>query len=278
MKTWLVIDSSNLAWRAFYAMGRDLSWQGVQTGVLFGFFRDIISLRTLFGESQFVFCFDMGRSLRALKDPGYKGDRERKYEGMDQGTLRSHSEMRQQLASLRVSYLPDLGFQNVFSQDGYEADDLIAVVAQRGGAGEEFILVSSDKDLYQLLDDRVSVYNPHSKAVINKASFEDEWGLCPSQWVEVKAMAGCPTDCVPGIKGVGEKTAAKYLRGSLGVKTKAYQRIQDNQSLVDWNRELVRLPCPGVRLPQLRDDRTDMQSWMDVMQKLGMKSLVRGWM
>ena len=108
--------------------------------------------------------------------------------------------------------------------------------------GWRFVIVSTDQDLWQLLSgDRVTVWNPRTKKMLTEQAFRERWGIGPSQWADVKAIAGCPGDGVPGVPGVGEKTAAKFMAGRLKDTTKAYNRVVEANDLWERNLRLVRL-------------------------------------
>ncbi|MFH1609683.1 MAG: hypothetical protein ABID40_03550, partial [Candidatus Bipolaricaulota bacterium] len=92
-------------------------------------------------------------------------------------------------------------------------------------------------------------------------------------WAEVKAIAGCSGDGVPGIRGAGDRTAVKYLNGRLNVTTKVWGRIEAGRGMIQRNLRLVRLPfegCPEVRLVE---DRPTVEGWNAAMRELGIDSL-----
>jgi hypothetical protein len=154
---------------------------------------------------QIAFCFDHGKPKRARLYPAYKANR--KPESIEDKEHRS--ERNRQINLLRNEYLPAIGFKNVFWQEGYEADDLIASIVRSNARLTDIAILSSDKDLYQLLSPRVFMWNRGKKTTLQ--SFYQEWGIKPDRWAEVKAMAGCTSDNIEGIDGVGEKTAIKFL-------------------------------------------------------------------
>lgn len=269
MKKWLILDSNYLCHRAFYAMG-GLSNGEVLTGVVFGFMRDIVSLQDFHQTDNIIFCFDYGRSKRAIDYPEYKANR---YESIVNGEQADKmEELLAQIKALRLDYLRSVGFNNVFFEKGFEADDLIAQLCA-DIKEDEIVIVSSDKDLYQLLSPRVSMHNPHKKTTITVQDFKKEWLISPIQWVDVKALAGCNTDNVKGIKGVGEKTAAKFLTGHLKPGSKAFKSIVENNKIWRRNRGIVRLPYPGTPSVKLESDCVTRAKWVALCERLGMSSL-----
>jgi 5'-3' exonuclease len=180
-----------------------------------------------------------------------------------------------QIADLRTGYLPALGYRNIFIQKGYEADDIIASLCSSITDGE-IVIVSTDTDLWQLLQwRRVTILRPDGTFYAERA-FTEEWNLEPCQWAWVKAIAGCKSDGVVGVVGVGEKTAAKYLNNLLPKKSKAYIAIRKawRAGLIDFNRGLVFLPLSGIKILELASDVLSSSKWDRVMRTLDMRSLL----
>jgi len=248
---------------------------GAPTGVLFGVLRDIETFREQFGATHCVFAFDSPSSvsLRRGLDPEYKGNRrkkERTDEEMDDWIV-----FKEQVVALRKRHLPTMGYRNIFWVRGYEADDIIAWYAEDGRIESEIVIISSDKDLYQCLREGVVQYRPIVKEVVDRASFYREWQIDPIQWPSVKSLAGDVGDNVIGIRGIGEKTAAQWMRGVLKSGTKKHQDILDNLDIHNRNLPLVQLPFPGLEdfLPdELEEDEVTEEGRQQVMDELGIKS------
>jgi len=251
----------------------ELSHEGVKTGVVYGMFRAIIDLQELHATDRVVWCFDRGHDKRSQIWSQYKANRHKQDE--DNETKEARRALRQQLYRLRTNYLPAIGYRNVFWQDGYEADDVIASICQDRPRGEEIVIVASDADLYQLLiQGWVSMWNPQKKQAVTAESFSREWGIDPTMWSDVKAIAGCSSDNVKGVKGVGEKTAVRFLTGKLKDTTKAFAAIVANRDVWERNLHLTRLPFKGTERFELVDDCLTRDRWNMLMERLGMKSLV----
>ena len=271
--TFLIVDVSFIAYRNFYAMG-DLSHEGAKTGVPFGVFRDILSFQDTHQTDKIIFCFDGGYSVRSAIYPEYKLRREPKE--VDEELIEAKGEVARQLRLLRTKYLPKIGFRNILWQLGYEADDLIAEVCRWIKPDDVGVMVSSDQDLYQLLDgDRIILWNPRTHTPTTEASFRREWGIGPECWATVKSIAGCSSDSVPGVNGVGEKTAIKFLKGELNRDGKKFTDIVHNSALRERNLKLVTLPFPGVDPFRHQKDRVTVERWEWVLNKLGVKSLMK---
>jgi len=147
---------------------------------------------------------------------------------------------------LRKGILPDLGFNNVFMQSKYEADDVIAKLVMDYSWKNKPFVVTSDDDLLQLLD-YCHIYNPGKDKIITAQTFKNEYGITPSQWVEVKKIAGCTSDNVKGIQGVGVKKAIQFIRGEMNPDTKTYEKIINGTSTIDFNEKIVKLPLTGTQ-------------------------------
>lgn len=264
---WLIVDCPNLCWRAFHTTGH------LDNGVILGLFRDALTLPKQLKCNRVVFCWDRGKGLREERYPCYKMSR--RTEGWEWS---ERVKCRTQMRELRERWLPELGYKNILSQSGYEADDLIAAVAHGLPAGDSAVIVSSDQDLYQLLSSRVTMYKPATKALYTVEHLAKAYhGLSPEQWHCVKILAGCKGDGVPGVFGVGESIAAKFLRGKLGEKSAAFKKITEackDDEFIKRNTWLVKLPLPGLEPIELQTDEVTEERWRKVLLELKMPSLL----
>lgn len=271
-RTWCVLDMHNLAYRALFTSG-GLSHEGVATGVIFGLLRDISNFGQRFGTTDFAFTFDHGKGLREQQFPYYKATRRKRNLTEEEETARQ--EMRDQLDRLRTEYLDRLGYGNVFWQKGYEADDLMAAVVAALPPGDRAVLVTSDKDVWQLLSRQVAVLTPHTHELFTARHFRRLFGIDPAEWVRVKALAGCSSDDIPGCPGVGEKTAVAYLKGEIK-DNKKWRDIKAYKSSPAYAEalQLVRLPYRGLKPVELEDRTPDRDGLRELLVELGMKSLI----
>lgn len=264
----IILDANYLAWRAYYAHTA-IHDEDHATGVVFGFLRDIPHLLETCTASRVVFCFDAGCGKRREIAPDYKGSRA----PGDEGAAAVRAAVAYQIGRLRDRHLPRLGYRNIFSRGGYEADDVIASVVGALPGSVQATIVSGDSDLYQLLRPGVRVFNPRTRQHYDHKAFAAEWGIDPVMWAHVKAAAGCPTDDVVGIRGIGEKTAARWAAGRLPPTSVAYMKIRDELATLTRNLQLVTLPFPGVGEFRLRPDKTTPAKLAAVAAELGMPSL-----
>jgi DNA polymerase-1 len=237
----------------------------------------VLALQDMFLSDRFVFCFDSDTSLRAKADPTYKANRTGKEKERTPEERQAYKELHAQIRALRDGLLCGAGFRNVLHADGYEGDDVIASVVKHSMTfREDAIIVSADHDLYQLLDGtRVLLWNPTKKVAYTDGSLEEEFGVTPASWAMVKAIAGCKTDNVVGVKGVGEKTAAAYVAGRT-VRKGLLAKINEEEGRFKRNLRLVKLPYPGCPKFVLSALPPNQRKFRQVLRMTGMKSLIGG--
>lgn len=273
-RTWLFLDMSYLCHRAFHSF-KGIRFDDIGRHVPFGVIREISTLQREHVTPHIAFCFDRGPFLREQAYPAYKLKRKEKYEKKTCLERELSDELRRQIKRLRRKWLPELGYVNVFSQLGYEGDDIIAVLCGQLPKKDRAIIVASDHDLFQCISDRISVWNPTTKKLLTRAAFVRTWGLGPSQWADVKAIAGCDSDGVTGVDGVGEKTACKFIAGTLKQESVAFKKIAAGNKIWRQNKALVTLPYPGCGPFELiaDGDTVTVESWEAVADQIGVEGL-----
>jgi DNA polymerase I len=202
----LLLDGNSLTYRAFFALPTDMATAGGQvTNAVFGFTSMFINIVKDHRPDALLVAFDRPEpTFRHEMDPEYKAQREA-----------APDILRQQMGLVR-EVLQALGV-TALDLSGWEADDIIATVCEQAvDAGHDVLIVTGDRDSYQLVRD------PHVKVLYNKrgvsdyalydeAGIEEKTGVKPSQYVHYAAMRGDPSDNLPGVPGIGEKTAAKLI-------------------------------------------------------------------
>lgn len=262
----MLVDSSFLCHRAKNTT-MALSYGELRTGVIYGFFNQFFKLAEKLEPEQILFFWDSKKRKRREIYPGYKVKNRERNEADEEEWRTAFAQFRQ----LRKKILPDIGFANNFIQSGYEADDLIAQYVMSHPDEESNIVVTGDDDLLQLLD-YCCIYNPAKGDFTYKSDFIWAHQIEPAMWAEVKKIAGCTSDCVPGVKGVGEPTALKYLRGELKRTTKAYQNIIDSKGVIDRNHKLVVLPFEGTKKIEAQNYEFSMIEFLRLCRKFGLSS------
>lgn len=267
----ILIDANSIGARAVFTVG-NLSFQEMPTGVIYGFLKEIQRIFEEFKTNRICFFWDSKISLRKLLFPDYKMKRS------DNRTQREKDVWivaHEQYTLLREEILPLIGWKNQFYADGFEADDLLAEATTRLPTSEHLIMVTTDEDMYQCLS-RCDIYNQGKRQVITAKMFTEKYGIKPEQWAEVKAIAGCKSDEVPGIVSVGETTAIKFLKDELKRTTKAYQNIvcPNGQKIIERNRQLVVLPFEDTPTLRFKKNELSLDAFIQICEKYGMVSLL----
>lgn len=272
---WLLIDANYMCHRAFYSTG-GLQYRGKMTGVVYGVLRSVISLEYEFHADGLIWCFDSRTSDRTEIFPDYKSSRKSKNKkSLTPNERRTLQEFHKQVSALRDDYLPQIGYQNVLMQAGKEADDIIASIALNLPFRHSVVIASSDHDLYQLLGSGVSMIDPMQKTYTTRKSFVEKWNIQPELWANVKAIAGCSSDDIPGIEGVGEKTAIKWMRGEIEPGSSKDEKIKNGLALVNRNMKLVKLPIEGTKKFDLVEDQITRKRWRKFLNRMGFESMQR---
>lgn len=273
----LLMDGHSLAYRAFFALPAEnfTTGSGQPTNAVYGFASMLANTLRDEAPTHFAVAFDVSRKTwRSQEFPEYKANRSK-----------TPDEFRGQVEL--IGELLDAMRADRFAVDGFEADDVIATLAtQAEAAGFEVLIVTGDRDSFQLITDNVTVLYP-TKGVseltrFTPAKVEEKYGLTPRQYPDFAALRGDPSDNLPGIPGVGEKTAAKWINqfGSFDelveraeeVKGKAGQNFRDHLDAVRLNRRLtemvrdVELPKTPQDLERAPYDRTAVTGVLDVLE------------
>ncbi len=245
-KRLLLIDGHSMAYRAFFALPAEnfTTAQGQHTNAIYGFATMLISLLKDEKPTHVAVAFDVSRkTFRTDIFPDYKANR-----------AKTPDEFRSQMSFLN-ELVKGFGITQ-FAVEGYEADDIIATItkqAEREGA--EVLICTGDRDSFQLVTDKTTVLYPKrgvsEMARMTPDAVQEKYGMSPDQYPDFAALRGDPSDNLPSIPGVGEKTAAKWVveYGSLQelianvdkVGGKVGQSLRDNLNDVIRNRELTQL-------------------------------------
>ncbi|MGW5731936.1 MULTISPECIES: DNA polymerase I [Streptomyces] len=273
----LLMDGHSLAYRAFFALPAEnfTTATGQPTNAIYGFASMLANTLRDEAPTHFAVAFDVSRKTwRSTEFPEYKANRSKTPDEF-KGQVELIGEVLDAMNAVR------------FAVDGFEADDVIATLAtQAEAAGFDVLIVTGDRDSFQLITDHVTVLYP-TKGVSELTRFtpekvEEKYGLTPSQYPDFAALRGDPSDNLPGIPGVGEKTAAKWINqfGSFAdlveradeVKGKAGQNFRDHLDAVKLNRRLtemvrdVELPKQVGDLERAAYDRTALALVLDTLE------------
>ena len=199
-----VLDGSSLFFRAFYALQLPPNARGIHTNAVHGFAMMLVKLLKELAPTQIVIAFDKSRTtFRTALYPDYKGTRDKTPE-----ELIAQIPLLKELAqSLGIPFL---------ELDDYEADDIIGTLAtQAAEGGTETVVVTGDRDALQLIRDGLTVVltkkGISDTRAYDAAAFEEEYGFAPIRLIDMKGLMGDSSDNIPGVPGVGPKTATKLL-------------------------------------------------------------------
>jgi DNA polymerase-1 len=236
-----LLDAHSLIFQVFHAIPEMSSPTGMPTNALFGFLRDLLTIRLEKKPDYLVCAFDLpGPTFRDGFFPEYKAHRKPMPDDL----------------SLQMPVIHDLveamGIP-LLSAPTFEADDIVATVATAASAkGIRVSICTTDKDCRQLIDDRVSLLNLRKGAVLDREALLKDWGVTPEQVVDLQSLVGDAVDNVPGIPGIGLKTAAKLLQdfGSVDnllqnidkvAGAKKQESLRSGKEKLELSRRLVQL-------------------------------------
>ena len=243
----ILIDGSSWLFRAFHALPPLTSPEGEPTGAVFGFFNMLRRLNKDYQPERFCVVFDPpGNTFRNDWYPQYKANR-----GDTPDDLKSQFP--------RIRELLDAMALPVITVDGVEADDVIGTLtAQARSAGLDVLIVSSDKDLAQLVGPDVHLLDTMKNRRLDPAGVVEKFGVNPGQIIDYLTLIGDTSDNIPGVNGVGPKTAAKWLAeydsldallaNADAIKGKAGERLREAADHLPLSKKLVTLVC-DVALP-----------------------------
>ncbi|MDQ0759931.1 DNA polymerase I [Streptomyces canus] len=273
----MLMDGHSLAYRAFFALPAEnfTTATGQPTNAIYGFASMLANTLRDEAPTHFAVAFDVSRKTwRSEEFTEYKANRSK-----------TPDEFKGQVEL--IGELLDAMHVSRFAIDGFEADDVIATLATQAEAeGFDVLIVTGDRDSFQLVSDHTTVLYP-TKGVSELTRFTPEkvfekYGLTPAQYPDFAALRGDPSDNLPGIPGVGEKTAAKWINqfGSFAelverveeVKGKAGQNLRDHLEAVKLNRRLtemvrtVELPKTVIDLERAPYDRKSLAMILDTLE------------
>lgn len=207
MKKVILVDGNNLMFRSYYATAYTgnimRNSKGFPTNALYGFTSMINKIVEEEKPEYMAVAFDIGKNFRHEKYDHYK-----------EGRRETPDDLKMQMPYAR-KILEAMGIKH-YEVENFEADDIIGTIAAMADKDPEFdaTIVSSDRDLLQLISDVVDVKLLKQKGFIryNRDSFKEDYGIEPIRIIDLKALSGDASDNVPGVKGIGEKTALKLLQ------------------------------------------------------------------
>ena len=272
----LLIDGSSYLFRAFFAMPDLKTSSGTPTGAVRGTITMIDKLVSSYPDSPVAVVFDpKGDTFRNEIYPEYKANRPP-----------MPSELREQILPIH-EIIRAMGLELIIV-DGVEADDVIGTLARMATeAKREAIISSSDKDMAQLVNEQVRVVDSMSDKVFDPPGVREKWGVEPSQIIDLLALTGDTSDNIPGVPGVGPKTAAKWL-GQYGTAAnlmqkaeeiggKVGEKLRDSLEIIPLSRDLARIRTEldlGIGLDDLVPQAPDSKKLKELYSQLEFRTLL----
>lgn len=195
-----LIDGSSYLFRAFYALPHLSNSKGTPTNAIYGFTQMLLKVLKEHQPTYLAIVFDSkAPTFRSEIYQAYKANRPPMPEAL----------------SLQIPYIKKIieGYRiATLEKEGYEADDLIATVAKKVSPEIEIVIITGDKDILQLVNDRITVYDTMKDKKFGIKEVKERFGVEPEKIVEVMGLAGDPIDNIPGVPGIGEKTAIELIQ------------------------------------------------------------------
>jgi DNA polymerase-1 len=195
-----LIDGNSYVYRAFYAIRGLTNSKGFPTNAIYGFTNMLLKILREKKPDGIVVSFDSAAPT----------ERHRMFEAYKARRPETPGELVRQLPHIR-KMISAFGIK-IFEVPGYEADDLLCTIARKAAeGGANVFIVTSDKDMLQIVDERIKIYDPVKDRVLDEGYVKEKFGVGPERVTEFMALAGDAVDNIPGVKGVGEKTARELL-------------------------------------------------------------------
>ncbi|MDD5131014.1 MAG: 5'-3' exonuclease H3TH domain-containing protein, partial [Candidatus Omnitrophica bacterium] len=235
-KSLFLIDATAFCYRAFYALSGLSTSSGQQTNAVYGFINILNKILKDQKPDYLVCCFDLSRhTFRSEKFAQYKMHRA----AMPDGLISQIPIIKEVVAAYGIP---------IFEKEGFEADDLIAQLARSASSGSlPVTIVSSDKDILQLVDKHIRVFSPakDSGVLYDVAKVKERFGVLPEQVVDVIALMGDAADNLPGVPGIGDKTAQKLI-AEFGTVDKLLKNV--GKVKPDKIKEMIVAHTPRIKL------------------------------
>ncbi len=276
----VLLDSHALIHRAYHAITRLTSPTGEPTNATYGFTNTLLKVLNDEQPDFIAAAFDVGKSFRDDLFAEYKAQRPELADDL-------HIQLERSRQIVEAMGIP------VFGMEGYEADDLLGTLARQANErGIETIIVTGDTDTLQLVNPhvRVLMFTPQAGGgftLYDESAVEQRYQLKPHQLIDFKALKGDPSDNVPGVPGIGEKTAAKLIQtyGSLeavyqhldGIEKRWQEKLRAGRELAEQSKKLVTIvtDAPIQFDPETcRVSKLNMAGAIPLFRELGFRSLI----
>lgn len=277
----VLIDGNSIAYRAFFALPLLNNDKGVHTNAIYGFTMILMKILEDEKPSHMLVAFDAGKTtFRHKTFQEYKGGRQK-----------TPPELSEQFPFIRE--LLDAYQVSRYELENYEADDIIGTLSRQAEKdGYEVKVISGDKDLTQLVTNNITV-DITRKGITDVDSYtptfvQEKYGLIPEQIIDMKGLMGDTSDNIPGVPGVGEKTAIKLLKEFTSLENvlnsvdqvsgkKLKEKLEENREQALMSKELATIDCDApitIGLTELEYEGFDQQKVANIFKELGFNSLL----
>lgn len=242
-KTIYLVDGTAYIYRNYHAIRNLSTKEGIPTNAIFGFTRTLINLLKEKEPEYIAVCFDArGKTFRNEIYDLYKANRPQ----MPEDLASQIDGVKRTVSAFSIPW---------FEKEGFEADDVIGTMARKAEKkGFKAVIVTGDKDLSQLISEDISIYDPMKKTEITLDSFKEENGFSPGFLTNAMGLSGDTSDNIPGVKGVGMKTAAKLISEYETLEKiyenldkikgkKLVENLQENRDNAFLSRKLAEIEC-----------------------------------
>ena len=281
MKT-VLVDGNNLLYRSYFATAYNgnlmKNSKGFPTNALYGFINMINKILVEENPEYMMVAFDKGKTFRHEKYNTYKGTRAETPDDL----IKQFKLSRDICTSLGIKF---------FEIDNFEADDIIGTFAKYANKENiDTLIISSDKDLLQLISDNVKVklLKTHDYIMIDKKEFYDNYGFEPIKMIDLKSLMGDSSDNIPGVKGIGEKTAIKLIQeyGSLeniyknidSIKGSMHDKLVNDHDNAYMSYDLATIYCDvpiDTSLENIKKKDIDNSKYTEILKELEFFSLLK---
>jgi len=272
-----LIDGNSYVYRAFYAIKGLTNSKGFPTNAVFGFTNMLLKIIREKSPEGIVVSFDSPVPT----------ERHRIFEAYKAQRPETPGELVQQLPYIRKIIS---AFQiSIFEIPGYEADDLLSTIARKAARdGAQVFIVTSDKDMLQIVGDSIRIYDPVKDRILNETYVKEKYGIGPERIPEFMALTGDTVDNIPGVKGIGEKNAMELLSGCTDLeeilsdpgkikKEKMQKLVADHIETVRMSRKLATIDTDipvEVDIKEYAVKQPDWQALLSLFRELEFTSLM----
>ncbi len=280
-KKLFLIDGHSLLYRAYYAIRNLSTSKGLPTNAIYGFISMLRKLQDKENPDYLGVVFDVaGPTVRHEAFKEYKAHRK----PMPEDLAVQIPVLKKVLKAMRI---PVVEFEN------YEADDVLGSLAQKASSKKiPTVLVSTDKDLFQLVNESTTVYNPVKEIYLDEKAVEEYFGVHPSQVIDVLALWGDPSDNIPGVPGIGEKTSKALIQEFHTIenllekldklpKPPLKEKIRANLEQLELSRQLATIEKTldiALNLDDFSISEPNYQELISLLQELEFTSLLSGYL